>query len=203
MFHWAACRRRSTSPIRGPAPHVAFLVAHRTANNLTTSACTELSKRGFMVLCFNTRFINNEAQVKWEETPLDVKAAVEFVRRQPGITKVVLLGHSGGSPLMSLYEAIAENGAAYCQKPERIVKCGNEVDGLTPVDGIVFPDAHPGNPVQALRDLNPSVVMEEGKIKVIAGAGPLQPGQRLQSGTGRRIIPRNSRPAISRRSPKP
>jgi hypothetical protein len=162
-------------PDSGPAPHVAFLVAHRTANNLSTSACTELSKRGFMVLCFNTRFINNEAQVRWEETPLDVKAAVEFVRRQPGITKVVLLGHSGGSPLMSLYEAIAENGAAYCQRPERIVKCGPDVDGLKPVDGIVFPDAHPGNPVQALRDLNPSVVMEDGKLKVIPELDPFSP----------------------------
>ena len=160
-------------PDAGPAPHVAFLVAHRTANNLNNIACTELAKRGFMVLCFNTRFINNEAQVRWEETPLDVKAAVDFVRKQPGITKVILLGHSGGSPLMSLYEAIAENGVAYCQKPERIVKCGNNVGGLTPVDGIVFPDAHPGNPVQALRDLNPSVVMgEDGKITVIPELDP-------------------------------
>src|SRR5260221_3916484 len=101
-------------PDAGPAPHVAFLVAHRTANNLNNIACTELSKRGFMVLCFNTRFINNEAAVRWEETPLDVKAAVEFVRSQPGITKVVLLGHSGGSPLMSLDVAIAEDRVAYC-----------------------------------------------------------------------------------------
>jgi hypothetical protein len=163
-------------PDSGPAPHVAFLVAHRTANNLSTNACAELAQRGFMVLCFNTRFVNNEAQVRWEETPLDVKAAVEFVRRQPGITKVVLLGHSGGSPLMSLYEAIAENGAAYCQRPERIVKCGNDVDGLKPVDAIVFPDAHPGNPVQALRDLNPSVVMgEDGKLKVIPELDPFSP----------------------------
>ena len=162
-------------PDSGPAPHVAFLVAHRTANNLSTSSCTELSKRGFMVLCFNTRFINNEAQVRWEETPLDVKAAVDFVRKQPGITRVVLLGHSGGSPLMSLYEAIAENGPAYCQKPERIVKCGNDLGGLTPVDAIVFPDAHPGNPVQALRDLNPSIVAENGKFKVIPELDPFSP----------------------------
>jgi hypothetical protein len=162
-------------PDAGPAPHVAFLVAHRTANNLNNIACTELAKRGFMVLCFNTRFINNEAAVRWEETPLDVKAAVEFVRRQPGITKVVLLGHSGGSPLMSLYEAIAENGVAYCQNPARIVKCGDDVGGLKPVDGIVFADAHPGNPVQALRDLNPSVVMEEGKLRVIPELDPFSP----------------------------
>src|SRR4051812_3205323 len=38
-------------PDSGPAPHVAFLVAHRTANNLSNIACTELAKRGFMVLC--------------------------------------------------------------------------------------------------------------------------------------------------------
>src|SRR5260370_26261011 len=36
-------------PDSGPAPHIAFLVAHRTANNLNNIACTELSKRGFMV----------------------------------------------------------------------------------------------------------------------------------------------------------
>ena len=105
-------------PDTGPAPHIAFLVAHRTANNLSTLACGELAKRGFMVVCFNTRFINNETIVNWEETPLDVKAAADFARRQPGITKVVLLGHSGGSPLMSLYQAMAENGADYCRKAE-------------------------------------------------------------------------------------
>jgi hypothetical protein len=159
-------------PDSGPAPHVAFLVAHRTANNLANIACIELAKRGFMVVCFNTRFVNNEAAVRWEQTPLDVKAAADFARAQPGITKVVALAHSGGAPLMSLYQAVAENGAAYCQRPERIVKCGNDVGGLKPFDGIVFPDAHPGNPVQALRDLNPSIVMKEGKISVIPELDP-------------------------------
>jgi hypothetical protein len=159
-------------PDSGPTPHVAFLVAHRTANNLSTLACTELAKRGFLVVCFNTRFVNNEAQVRWEQTALDVKVAVDFARSQSGITKVVLLGHSGGAPLMSFYEAIAENGPAYCQKPERIVKCGENYGDMKAVDGIVFPDAHPGNPVQALRDLNPSVVMKEGKITVIPEIDP-------------------------------
>ncbi len=159
-------------PDSGPAPHVAFLVAHRTANNLATLACTELAKRGFMVVCFNTRFINNEAQVRWEQTALDVKAAADFARAQPGITKVVALGHSGGAPLMGLYEAIAENGPSYCQKPERIVKCTENYGDMKPFDGLVLPDAHPGNPVQALRDLNPSVVMKDGKITVIPELDP-------------------------------
>ena len=162
-------------PDSGPAPHIAFLVAHRTANNLSTSACTELSKRGFMVLCFNTRFINNETIVNWEQTPLDVKAAMDFVRKQPGITKVVLLGHSGGSPLMSLYQAIAENGVSYCQKPERMVKCANNVGNLTPADGLVFPDAHPGNPAQAVRGINPSLSIVNGKVVVDASLDPFDP----------------------------
>ena len=68
-------------PDAGPAPHVVFVLAHRTANYLNHIGCRELSKRGFLALCFNTRFQNNETQVQWEETALDVKAAVEFAQR--------------------------------------------------------------------------------------------------------------------------
>src|SRR6185295_8607633 len=154
-------------PDNGTRPHIAFVLAHRTANYLNHIGCREFSARGFLALCFNTRFQNNESQVHWEETPLDVKAAVEFARRQPGITKVILFGHSGGGPLMSLYEAVAENGPAYCQRPERLVKCADDLKDLPRADAIVFADSHPGNPVQSLRSLNPSVVIENGKRRVI------------------------------------
>jgi hypothetical protein len=159
-------------PDSGPAPHVAFVIGHRTANYLNHIACRELSSRGFLALCFNTRFQNNETQVRWEETPLDVKAAVEFVRRQPAITKVILFGHSGGGPLMSLYQAVAENGPAYCQKPERLVKCGDDLRGLPRADAIVFADAHAGNPVQTLRSLNPAVRIEGAKRTVDPALDP-------------------------------
>src|ERR1700726_1717323 len=99
-------------PDSGPPPHVAFILAHRTANYLSHMGCGELSARGFLTLCFNTRFQNNEASVRWEETPLDVKAAVDFARSQAGITKVILFGHSGGGPLMSFYQVVAEKGSA-------------------------------------------------------------------------------------------
>ncbi len=159
-------------PDSGPAPHVGFVIGHRTANYLNHIACRELSIRGFLALCFNTRFQNNETQVRWEETPLDVKAAVEYVRRQPGITKVILFGHSGGGPLMSFYQAVAENGPAYCQKPERLVKCGDELRGLPPADAIVFADAHAGNPVQSLRSMNPSVTIDGGTRHVDPALDP-------------------------------
>src|SRR2546426_3735050 len=159
-------------PDKGPAPHVAFVIGHRTANYLNHIACRELPSRGFLALCFNTRFQNNESQVRWEETPLDVKAAVEFVRRQAGITRVILFGHSGGGPLMGFYQAVAENGPAYCQKPERLVKCADDLRGLPAADAIVFADAHAGNPVQALRSLNPSVTIDGVKRHVDPALDP-------------------------------
>src|SRR6266705_778491 len=162
-------------PDSGPAPHVAFILAHRTANFLNHIGCRELSARGFLALCFNTRFQNNEALVRWEETPLDVKAAVDFARRQPGITKVILFGHSGGGPLISFYQAVAEKGPAYCQAPNKLVKCGDDLQSLQPADAIVFADAHSGNPVQSLRSLNPSVTVEGGKRHVDPALDPFDP----------------------------
>jgi hypothetical protein len=162
-------------PDSGPAPHVAFVLAHRTANYLNHIGCREFSARGYLTLCFNTRFQNNEAAVRWEETPLDVKAAVDFARSQPGITKVILFGHSGGGPLMSFYQAVAETGLAYCQAPDKLVKCGNDLNGLKPADAIVFADAHAGNPAQTLRSLNPSVTIEGGKRRVDPALDPFDP----------------------------
>jgi hypothetical protein len=147
-------------PDQGPAPHVGILAMHRTANYLNHRACTELSRRGFLMLCMNTRFENNEAMVDFEKLPLDVKAGVEYLRRQPGITKVVLFAHSGGGPLMSFYQAVAENGVAYCKGENKLTQCDGDLAGLPPADGIVFADAHPGNAINLLRSLNAAVANE-------------------------------------------
>ena len=119
-----------------PSPHVGILVMHRTSNYLNHRACTELSRRGLLMLCMNTRYENNEALVNFEKLPLDVKMGVEYLRQHPGITKVVLFAHSGGGPLMSLYQAVAENGTAYCKGPNKLTQCGDDLGGLPPADGI-------------------------------------------------------------------
>jgi hypothetical protein len=162
-------------PDSGPAPHIAFLVAHRSANNLNNIACRELSRRGFAVLCFNTRYVNNDTIVQWEQIALDVKTAVEYARTIAGITKVVLLGHSGGSPLMSFYQAVAENGVSYCQGPNKLTQCGNELAGMKPADGLLFAEAHPGDGVQALRGINPSLSIVDGKVRVDPALDPFDP----------------------------
>src|SRR6516164_6964478 len=72
-------------PDSNRAPHVGMLVMQRTSNYLNHRACTELSRRGFLMLCMNTRYDNNEALVDFEKLPLDVKLGVDFLRRQTGI----------------------------------------------------------------------------------------------------------------------
>ncbi len=143
------------------APHIGVLVMHRTADFLNHAACSELSKRGYLVLCMNSRFENNEVSVSFEKLPLDVKVGVDALRAQPGIRSVLLFGHSGGGPLMSLYQAVAENGPDYCRGPTKIVSCTDELANLPKADGIIFADPHPSNAVLVLRALNPSVANED------------------------------------------
>jgi hypothetical protein len=117
-------------PSSGPAPHVAFLAIHRTADFLQHASCLELPRRGFAALCMNTRYEGSEFDVDWDRLALDVKAGVEFLRKQPGIDKIVLFAHSGGGPTLSFYQAVAEHGIAYCQDTHRLWPCRSDLAGL-------------------------------------------------------------------------
>jgi hypothetical protein len=141
-------------------PHVGILVMHRASNFMNTLACAELSRRGFLVLCMNPRSDNNEALVRWETIPLDVKVGVDFLKKQPGITKLILWGFSGGGPTMTFYQNVAENGVSVCQGAKKLVQCGNDLAGLPRADGLILVDAHPGNPVNGIRSINPAVIDE-------------------------------------------
>ena len=102
-----------------PSPHVGVVVMHRNSNYLSHLSTRELPARGFVVLGMNPRCDNNEAAcAPWENNALDVRSGVSYLRGQPGISKVVLLGHSGGGPIMSFYQAVAEKGVslpAHCR----------------------------------------------------------------------------------------
>ncbi len=148
-------------PDSGPAPTVAILIAHRTANFLGYSGCGELAARGFLALCLNPRSDNNEAAVLWEKNALDIRSGVEFLRAQPGVEAVLLWGFSGGGPTMSFYQAVAENGVGYCQGEGKLSECGDELAGLPPADGLILVDAHPGNAANSVRRLNGAVINDD------------------------------------------
>jgi hypothetical protein len=161
QFSPGAVKGALYKPDAGPLPHIGILAIHRTSNFMGYLGCTELSKRGFLVLCMNPRFDNNEAAVRWEDIALDVRSGVSFLRRQPGIAKVVLWGFSGGGPTTTFYQAVAENGPSYCQGPGKLIECGDDLAGLPPADALVLVDAHPGNSVNGLRSLNAAVTNDQ------------------------------------------
>ena len=92
---------------------------------------------------------------------LDLKAAVNYLKNTLGMKYVILLGHSGGGPTTTNYQAIAVNGPSWCQGANKLSQCAssgtNSVAGLTPADGIVLLDAHPSVGVNLLRGIDPSV----------------------------------------------
>ena len=168
-------------PDGGPAPKVGIIEMHRTANFLHETACTELSKRGFLVLCMNSRFVNNESQVSWESIALDVKAGVSYLRDVQHVSKVLMIGFSGGGPIVTYYEAVAENGPSYCQGANKLTQCTDAVAGLPRLDGIILRDGHPGNPINKLREMNPAisnlaeVVNENKTAKIDPSLDPFNP----------------------------
>jgi pimeloyl-ACP methyl ester carboxylesterase len=172
-------------PDSGPAPHVAILIIHRTANVLGSSAARNLARRGFMVLGVNPRSDNNEAAVNFEANALDIKSGVEFLRTQPGITKILLWGHSGGGPATSFYEAVAEQGPAYCRGPNKLSECDDSLAGLPKADGLILIDAHPGISVNGLRSLNPAVLDEHDPKKLDPALDPFNPANGYKDGASR------------------
>jgi pimeloyl-ACP methyl ester carboxylesterase len=185
QFSPGAVKGALYKPDRGPAPHVAVLVIHRTSNFLAHPATRELSARGLMVLAMNPRSDNNEAAVSFEANALDIKSGVEFLRRLPGITKVVLWGHSGGGPATSFYEAVAEKGSSYCRGANKLVECDTSLDGLPKADGLILVDAHPGVSVNGLRSLNPAVTDERDPKKIDPSLDPFSPANGYKDGASR------------------
>ncbi|NNE37127.1 MAG: hypothetical protein HKN08_02385 [Gammaproteobacteria bacterium] len=145
-----------------PNPHIATLNMHRTANRLAHISMENMAARGFIILGMNPVCHNNEALcAPWENNALVVKQGIEYLKKIPGITKVVLLGGSGGGPTMSFYQAVAESGVEFCQQLQKLTKCSDALADLPPADGVVFRDAHLGNGANALRSLNPAIINDE------------------------------------------
>ena len=152
-------------PALFPSPHVGVIVMHRNSNYLNHISTGELSARGFVVLGMNPRCDNNEALcAPWENNALDVKQGVTYLRAQPGITKVVLLGHSGGGPTMAFYQAVAEKGTGICNQSTKLMKCPSTLAGLPPADGLILMDAHPGNGINAVRSVSAGVVNDSAAL---------------------------------------
>lgn len=140
--------------VPGDKSHIGIFVMHSGANYTNFSACYELSKRGYIVLCAKNGGGN------LNDILLDAKSSVEYLRKTPGIQNVVLWGHSGGATLMSAYQLIAENGVKACQGPEKLVRCPDRLANMPAADGVILADSNWGNAEMALFSLDPAVITE-------------------------------------------
>ena len=128
--------RRGTRNCTGAKAGIGVYVMHMSADYLQFSACTELSQRGYRVLCANGSGskVALDTDLNVDRSLLDAKLGVAWLRRLPGVRKVVLFGHSGGGVLMSSYQAIAEGGLAAMRT--RVCCCAIDSSGVsTPVCG--------------------------------------------------------------------
>ena len=163
------------SPAPDSTARVAVVNMHEDGNRLADIACTELVKRGFYVLCMNGRSDNNEALDFWNDLPLDVATGIKYLKETVKASKILLYGGSGGAPLMTFYQNVAQNGPSVCQGANKLIPCGNELAGLPPADGIVLRDAHPGTAVNTLRSIDPSVQRDDRPERIISSLDPFSP----------------------------
>jgi hypothetical protein len=163
------------SPAPDSTARVAVVNMHEDGNRLADIACTELVKRGFYVLCMNGRSDNNEALDFWNDLPLDVATGVKYLKETVKASKILLYGGSGGAPLMTFYQNVAQNGPSVCQGANKLIPCGNELAGLPPADGIVLRDGHPGTAVNTLRSIDPSVQRDDRPERIISSLDPFSP----------------------------
>jgi hypothetical protein len=79
----------------GEKARIGVFVMHFGSDYSNFSACSELSTRGYTVLC-----TKNSAGGLNDILP-DARSSVEYLRGVDGVRKVVLWGHSGGATLMT------------------------------------------------------------------------------------------------------
>jgi hypothetical protein len=141
----------------GEKSGIAILVMHSDADYLTFSMGRQMAQRGYRVLCAN---VEDKAE-SLDQKILDLKAVMEKLRQFSGVSKIVLMGHSGGGTLMTAYQAIAEKGVAIFRGPEKLAKCPGSLGGLPPADGLMLLDSNFGIAAMSLFSLDPAVSNEE------------------------------------------
>lgn len=148
--------------VLGPKAATAVFIMHSSADYLSFPGCSELSARGYRVLCANNSTsksgVSNDGAL--DQVLLDAKAGVAWLRRQPGVRHVVLLGHSGGGTVMSAYQLIAEGGLAACRSADKIWKCPDTLADLPPADALMLVDSNWGLAEMTLFSIDPAVTDE-------------------------------------------
>lgn len=120
----------------GPNSRIALVYAHPNANTFNEPIGREMAARGYRVV-----MVNHRGDTAPEAYLPSISRGLAFARSLPGVARVILVGHSGGGHMVTLYQNVAEHGPAACSGPEKIYPC--KVEGLSDLvkpDGLVLLD---------------------------------------------------------------
>lgn len=121
----------------GRNARIALVYAHPNANTFGEPLGPQMASRGYRVLMVNA---HNDEGSDGAYAPA-ISAGIAYLRSLSGVTRVVVVGHSGGGHLIAFYAAVAERGPAACRGPEKVYSCAGEaLSGLQRPDGVVLLD---------------------------------------------------------------
>jgi hypothetical protein len=126
----------------------------KNRNNFEYFVGTIMAERGYRVV-----EVNDYGPETAEDLVVPIAAAVRYARTLPGVQKVVLIGHSGGGPVLSYFQEIAEKGPAACQEPNRLYPCKTDtkrLENLPKADALLLLEANIGAPHRSM-SIDPAV----------------------------------------------
>jgi pimeloyl-ACP methyl ester carboxylesterase len=150
---------------RGPRPQTAFIATHYNVDFSEHYLGELMAERGYGFLGWNTRFRGNEAFFILEHALVDIGAGVDWLRREAGVERVVILGNSGGGSLMGAYQSQATSPNI---APTPGFKLPEAVLSLSPADLYVSLCAHSGRPEVLTAWMDPSVTDENDPASIDA-----------------------------------
>ena len=157
---------------RGQRPKTAFIATHYNVDFSEHYLGEFMAERGYGFLGWNTRFRGNEAFFILEHALIDIGAGVNWLRREAGAERVVILGNSGGGSLMGAYQSQA---TAPNIQPTPGLELPPDVLTLSPADLYVSLCAHAGRPEVLTAWMDPSVTDENDPSAVDASLNMYDP----------------------------
>jgi pimeloyl-ACP methyl ester carboxylesterase len=126
----------------GPKARFALVLSHPNANNFTDQVGKEMASRGFRVLLIDYHGSDLAPEALPEDYLPTISRAIGYLRTLPGVERVLVIGHSGGGALTTLYGAVSEKGPSACQGADKIYPCnGRNIADLQKPDGLIIQEA--------------------------------------------------------------
>lgn len=154
---------------RGPRSHVAVVLMHCDQNYMGMEIGPGLAREGYHTLA-----VESIESGDIDRKILRLDRMLRYLKQDPTVENIVLLGHSGGATLMTAYQALAENGPEVFQKDSLVYRC-TVTKQLVAADGILLLDANYGNAVMTLLSLDPAIKEEGNGINMDPALDPFDP----------------------------